>query len=251
MRVLLVVAYDGTSYHGWQVQNNEPKTIEGELNRALSDLTGEEIHVIGASRTDAGVHALGNIAVFDTQSTIPPESFCKALNGKLPWDIRIVDSYQVDDEFHPRHMDTKKTYTYHIYHGPICMPMERLYNFHVYGQVDVLAMQEAAKAFIGEHDFAAFCAAGSQAETTIRTIYDLQVSNRPVGNGDEYIDITVTGSGFLYNMVRIIAGTLLEVGRGRIKAADVSDIIKSGDRAKSGPTLPAMGLVLVQYEFCS
>ena len=260
-----MVSYDGTAYHGWQVQSSEPMTIEGQLNRVLSELTGETIQVIGASRTDAGVHALGNIAVFDTESSIPPASYTKALNGRLPWDIRIVDSYQVADDFHPRHMDTKKTYVYHIYHGDICMPMDRLYNFHVYGPVDVDAMSRACKAFIGEHDFAAFCAAGSQAETTVRTIYELEVSVRSVVNseknsninqevdmcnrGPEYIDIRVTGSGFLYNMVRIIAGTLLEVGRGRIKVDDISGIIASGDRAQSGPTLPAMGLVLDHYEF--
>jgi len=268
MRILLVVAYDGSDYHGWQVQPGETMTIEGQLNRVISELTGEHIQVIGASRTDAGVHALGNIAVFDTAATIPPSSYKKALNGKLPWDIRIVDSYQVPDDFHPRHRDTKKTYVYRIYHGDVCMPLDRLNCFHVYGPVDVEAMKAATRYFIGEHDFAAFCAAGSQAESTVRTVYSLEVCTRPteafahpiVGVDessfasaqvkDEYIEIRITGSGFLYNMVRIIAGTLLAVGRGTISEHSIPEIIESGDRARSGPTLPAMGLTLDHYEFC-
>ena len=272
MRVLLVVAYDGTAYHGWQVQSSEPMTIEGQLNRVLTELTGEEIQVIGASRTDAGVHALGNIAVFDTNATIPSASYKKAMNGRLPWDIRIVDSYQVEDDFHPRHRDTKKTYVYRIYHGDVCMPMDRHQCFHVYGPVDVDKMKMATEFFIGEHDFAAFCATGSQAETTVRTIYELEVTTKPTkefsfpslvcADGekldsfinkaveDEYIEIRVQGSGFLYNMVRIIAGTLLAVGRGTIAVEDIPNIIASLDRGKSGPTLPAMGLILDHYEFC-
>lgn len=261
MRILLEVAYDGTNYHGWQVQPNVV-TIEGQLNKVLSELTGEKIEVIGASRTDAGVHALGNIAVFDTSATIPATAYQKAVNGRLPWDIRITDSFQVAEDFHPRHMDTRKTYCYHICHSDICMPQDRLYNFHVYGPVDVSKMQQAAKFFVGEHDFAGFCAVGSMAETTVRTIYDLNVSTRQgkkpladIGGRDgktcidsEYIDIRVTGSGFLYNMVRIIAGTLLEVGRGRIPVEDIPDIIASCQRQRSGPTLPAMGLVLEKYK---
>lgn len=248
MRILLVVAYDGTAYHGWQVQNNEPMTIEGELNRVLSELTNENIRVIGASRTDAGVHAKGNIAVFDTTSTIPPESYVKAMNGKLPADIRIFKSYKVDDDFHPRHMDTRKTYCYRIYHSDICPPEKRLYYHHVYGPVNIDGMKKATTAFIGEHDFAAFCAANAQVETTVRTIYNLDVLTRQEADG-EIIEIYVTGSGFLYNMVRIIAGTLLEVGRGRIKESDISAIIASCDRACSGPTLPPNGLFLEKYEF--
>lgn len=254
MRIQLTVAYDGTSYHGWQVQPGDIRTIEGELNRVLTELTGEAITVIGASRTDAGVHANGNIAVFDTASSIPPMGFLKALNGKLPWDIRIVEALQVPDDFHPRHTDTRKTYCYHVYHGDIIPPTDRLYNFHVYGPLDIDAMKLAASSFVGEHDFAGFCAVGNQTETTIRTIFDLQVSaitdTKIINDGaGEYIEIRVTGSGFLYNMVRIIAGTLLEVGRGRIKAEDMPEIIASCDRSKAGPTLPPMGLVLEKYEF--
>lgn len=260
MRVLLVVAYDGTNYHGWQIQP-EVVTIEGKLNNALSELTGETIEVIGASRTDAGVHAYGNIAVFDTNASIPAKSYTKALNGKLPWDIRIMESYAVDDSFHPRHMDTKKTYCYRIYHGDICPPEKRLYAHHIYGPINIEAMQKAAGSFVGEHDFQAFCAVGGQALTTVRTIYDCHIDVRPVElplsaqKGkcdviqDEMIEIRVTGSGFLYNMVRIIAGTLLEVGRGHIAAEDIASIIENRNRAEAGPTLPAMGLFLEKYEW--
>jgi len=263
MRIMLMVAYDGTNYHGWQIQP-EATTIEGQLNKALSELTAEEISVIGASRTDAGVHSLGTVAVFDTNATIPPESYVKALNGKLPWDIRVIEACQVSEDFHPRHCDSKKTYCYHIYHGDILMPQDRLYNFHYYGKLDIEAMQNAAAYFVGEHDFAGFCAVGSQAETTIRTIYDCHIDIRKpvngllVGNntlsseegfGPEYIEIRITGSGFLYNMVRIIAGTLLEVGRGHIKSEDMDQIIMSCNRAEAGPTLPPMGLFLEKYEF--
>lgn len=239
MRILLRVAYDGTAYHGWQVQSTQPLTIEGVLNRSLGELIGEDISVIGASRTDAGVHARDNVAVFDTKSSIPPEKYVQALNSILPKDIRVMSSYEVDKDYHPRHVNTQKTYCYHIYHADICPPMERLYRHHAYGPLDTDAMNKACAAFIGEHDFAAFCAAGSQAETTKRTVYELSVKEY-----NEYIDIYVTGNGFLYNMVRIIAGTLLEVGRGRINPEDIPRIIESCDRSCAGPTLPPCGLCL-------
>lgn len=254
MRIQLTVAYDGTAFHGWQIQPGNVRTVEGELNKALSALTGEDISVIGASRTDAGVHAYGNIAVFDTGSTIPEAGFLKALNGRLPWDIRIMDAKRVADDFHPRHTDTAKTYCYHVYHGDILPPEDRLYNFHIYGPLDIEEMRRATGAFIGEHDFAGFCAVGNQTETTVRTIYSLQIEARkdtkntisPMG---EYVEIRISGSGFLYNMVRIIAGTLIEVGRGRMCADDIPAVIASCDRSKAGPTLPPMGLVLEKYEF--
>ncbi len=264
MRVMLTVAYDGTAYHGWQVQAHEEDTIEGALNRAIFQLTGEKVSVIGASRTDAGVHAKGNLCVFDTESSIPGERFGPALNPILPDDIRIMDSICVPDDFHPRHLDSRKTYCYRFYHGGVCPPTERLYRYHIYGPVDTEAMKEATVYFTGEHDFAAFCAAGSQAETTVRTVYDISLNAYRVpeyvctfrqrtgadceSEHDEYIDIYVTGSGFLYNMIRIIAGTLLEVGRGRISPEDIPGIIASGDRSLSGPTLPPHGLCLEGYD---
>lgn len=249
MRILLKVSYDGTAYHGWQMQPGEPETIEGRLNRCLTELTGAQTEVIGCSRTDAGVHSKGNICVFDTSSGIPPERYVPALNGILPTDIRVLDSFRVDACFHPRHTDTRKTYCYRFYHGDICPPFERLYRHHVYGPIDTDAMQRAASAFKGEHDFAAFCATGSQAETTVRTIYDVVVKRAAADPSSEYIDIYITGGGFLYNMVRIITGTLLEVGRGRIAPEDIQDVIDSRDRSRTGPTLPACGLTLERIDF--
>lgn len=252
-RILLRVAYDGTNYHGWQLQPNAA-TIEGELNRALCALTGEEIVVTGASRTDAGVHALGNVAVFDTTSRIPAEKFSYALNQRLPEDIVIQSSKQVADDFHPRHCDCRKTYEYDILNRTFPLPAYRNTAYFLYGTLNIKAMRRACQAFLGEHDFASFCAAGAQVQTTVRTIYSLEVECRPLteanaGSADQLLTIRVKGNGFLYNMVRIIAGTLVEVGRGHIKPEEVAGIIAAKDRAKAGPTAPARGLRLVEIEY--
>lgn len=239
-RIKLVVAYDGTHYHGWQFQPREI-TIEGVLNQAISALTGEEIQVIGASRTDAGVHALGNVAVFDTESRIPGEKFAYALNQRLPADIVVQNSALVPENFHPRHQNCRKTYEYTILNRNFPLPEYRNTAYFYYGFLDAHKMQQAAQAFVGEHDFAAFCSAGAQVQTTVRTIYSLDV----VSEG-ELIRIRVQGNGFLYNMVRIIAGTLLEVGKGRIDVSQISDIIASCDREQAGPTAPAQGLKLIE-----
>lgn len=253
-RILLRVAYDGTNYHGWQVQPNA-KTIEGELNRILTQLTGEEIQVTGASRTDAGVHALGNVAVFDTLSRIPAEKFSYALNQRLPEDIVIQSSAQVADDFHPRHCDCRKTYEYDILNRTFPLPAYRNTAYFLYGDLDLDAMRKACQAFLGEHDFASFCAAGAQVQTTVRTIYSLEVLEQPltgIGRGDipeRLLTIRVRGNGFLYNMVRIIAGTLVEVGRGHIRPEEIEGIIAACDRAKAGPTAPARGLRLVEIAY--
>lgn len=242
-RILLRVAYDGTNYHGWQLQKNAA-TIEEKLNEAISMLTGEEIQVIGASRTDAGVHALGNVAVFDTESKIPAEKFSYALNSRLPEDIVVQESGEVAIGFHPRHTSCKKTYEYTILNRTFPLPEYRNSVMHYYGTLDVEKMKEAASFFIGEHDFAAFCSAGAQVETTVRTIYELSVEKK-----GELILIRVTGNGFLYNMVRIITGTLLEVGKGRILPERMANIISSCNRENAGPTAPAKGLKLLKICF--
>lgn len=244
-RIMLTVAYDGTNYCGWQVQPNG-NTIEGVLNAALSELLKEDITVIGASRTDSGVHALCNVAVFDTCSPIPGARMSYALNQRLPEDIRIVESKEVHGEFHPRHCESRKTYEYHIVNAPFPNPMKRLYCHYTYAPCDVSAMQEAAAYLVGEHDFKSFCTVGAQVESTVRTITDLQVFTR-----EDEIIIRVTGTGFLYNMVRIIAGTLLDVGYGRRSAKELPQILASLDRQAAGPTAPAKGLRLVKYEFFS
>lgn len=243
MRVKLVVAYDGTAYHGWQIQPGAP-TIEGELNRCLSELLQEKIQVIGASRTDSGVHALCNVAVFDTGTRIPPEKISYALNQRLPEDIRIQSSEKAADDFHPRHCDSRKTYEYRILNRAFPLPTRRLYAHFTYVPLDVEQMRQAAAYLIGEHDFKSFCAPAAVVESTVRRIYDLTVEK----SGDEII-IRVCGNGFLYNMVRIIAGTLMEIGRGNRKPEQMKEILALRDRQAAGPTAPACGLTLVKYDF--
>lgn len=242
-RVMLVVAYDGTDYHGWQFQPGVP-TIEGELNKALGELLGEVISVIGASRTDSGVHALGNVAVFDTDTRIPAEKLSYALNQRLPEDIKIQRSMEVANNFHPRHCSSRKTYEYRILNCEFPLPTKRRYSHFTYVHLDVERMQKATDYLVGEYDFKSFCAVGAVTETTVRTIYTLSVERQ-----DREIVIRVCGNGFLYNMVRIIAGTLMEVGRGNYAPEKVKDILASKDRAAAGPTVPACGLTLVKYEW--
>lgn len=242
-RVMLTVAYDGTNYSGWQLQPNA-ETIESVLNRCLNELTGEEITVIGASRTDAGVHARGNIAVFDTMSRIPGDKFSYALNQRLPEDIRICGSKEVSPDFHPRHCESRKTYEYRIYCAPFPMPTKRLYSYFTYVPLDVDLMSQAAAYLVGEHDFKSFCSVQTQARTTVRQVDAVQVYR----DHDEIV-IRVSGRGFLYNMVRIMAGTLLEVGRGQIVPGKVAEILAARNREMAGPTAPACGLTLVEYKF--
>ncbi len=246
MRVLLRVAYDGTNYHGWQRQENAV-SVESVLTAELQRLLKEDIELIGASRTDAGVHAMGNVAVFDTETTIPAEKICFAVNQSLPPDIRVMESREVSADFHPRYTECIKTYEYVISNEKIYNPLTRLYAYGVYFPLDIGKMKEAAKYFVGEHDFAGFCSAGSQVKSTVRTIYDLQViADR---NAASEIHIRVTGNGFLYNMVRIIAGTLVEVGKGYITPEEIPAIIESRERRQAGPTAPAHGLKLVEIKY--
>lgn len=242
-RIKLVVAYDGTDYHGWQFQPGA-RTIEGELNYALSTLLQEEIRVIGASRTDSGVHALCNVAVFDTDTRIPAEKIVYALNQRLPEDIRIQDSQEVAEDFHPRHCDSRKTYEYRILNAPFPLPTKRLYAHFTYVPLDVEKMKQAALYLTGEHDFKSFCSTAAVVESTVRTIHNLTVEREL----DEIV-IRICGNGFLYNMVRIIAGTLMEVGRGSMDAEQVKRILDARERQMAGPTAPACGLTLVKYEF--
>lgn len=242
-RIKLEVAYDGSRYHGWQVQPGE-LTIEGVLNQALSELLQENIIVIGASRTDAGVHAKGNVAVFDTETRIPPEKLCYAVNQKLPWDIRVQSSVEVSTDFHPRKVNCRKTYEYNIFNRSIALPTERLYSYFVYYKLDIEAMRQAAGYLVGEHDFKSFCSVKTQASDTVREIYNLSVNK----DGHK-IRIEITGNGFLYNMVRIIAGTLIEAGRGMIPPENMVKILNGLDRGLAGPTAPAHGLTLVRIDY--
>ena len=273
-RIMLTVAFDGTNYSGWQIQPNK-ETIEGVLNRELSRLLNEEIKVVGASRTDSGVHAEGAVCVFDTESKIPGDKFSYAINQKLPEDIRIRNSKEVDIKFHPRRVNSRKTYRYRIRHDEFPNPLDARYSYHVYTKLDIEAMRKACEFIKGKHDFKSFCSVHTDVDTTVRTVYDvhidvtpdkklLQMSGLMKSAGEsgamrsggesaagrirpEIIDIYVTGNGFLYNMVRIIAGTLIEVGQGKIKPEEIPAIIEACDREKAGPTAPAKGLTLIGY----
>ncbi|MDO4298187.1 MAG: tRNA pseudouridine(38-40) synthase TruA [Lachnospiraceae bacterium] len=242
-RVKLTVAYDGTNYCGWQIQPNGI-TIESELNRHLSELLQEEIHVIGASRTDAGVHALGNVAVFDTSARMPAEKISYAMNTRLPADIRIQDSCEVRSDFHPRFCETVKTYEYKICNRRFPNPCERLYSLFYYWDLDVEKMRQAAVYLVGEHDFTSFCTNRPEVPNRVRTIYSLDVEK----SGD-MITIRVRGNGFLYNMVRIISGTLLRVGNGMIQPEEISGILAAKDRKRAGETARPEGLTLVRIEY--
>lgn len=244
-RIRLRVAYDGTDYCGWQRQNNGA-TVEGELQKALDQLFGPGVELTGASRTDAGVHALGNVAVFDVETRIPPEKIAVALNHKLTENIRILESEEVALDFHPRYAKSEKTYEYTVIHTDIEIPTLARYGYHVYRPLNVEAMQEVAADLEGTHDFSAFCSAGAQVQTKVRTVYEVQVRQEPLtGVKGEKIVIRVRGNGFLYNMVRIIAGTLLEVGMGRRSRETVQRALATGERTLAGPTAPAKGLMLV------
>lgn len=242
-RIKLTVAYDGTNYCGWQIQPNGI-TIEEVLNKSLSRLTGEDIRIIGASRTDSGVHARGNVAVFDTETSIPAERIAYALNQKLPEDIVIVRSEEVALDWHPRYCDCTKTYEYHIYNADVPDPTRRLTTYFVSYRLDIEKMREAAGYLVGEHDFASFCNIRTNVESTVRTIYELQVIKN-----EEDVTIRIRGNGFLYNMVRIIVGTLLRVGRGFYTPEQVKDILEAKDRQAAGVTAPPQGLMLVGIEY--
>lgn len=243
MRVKLVVAYEGTNYCGWQIQPNGI-TIEQVLNETLSSLLGEEITVTGASRTDAGVHSLGNVAVFETHTKMPAEKISFALNQRLPEDIVVQESCQVPEDFHPRFSKSRKTYEYRILNCRFRQPLERRTSYFYHYPLDVSAMQKAAAYLVGEHDFTSFASVHAQTNTYVRTIYALDV----VREGD-MICIRVQGNGFLYNMVRIIAGTLIQVGAGIKKPEDMESILAGKDRELAGPTAPAHGLTMIGLEY--
>ncbi|MDR1766607.1 MAG: tRNA pseudouridine synthase A [Lachnospiraceae bacterium] len=295
-RIRLTVAYDGTAYHGWQIQPGKA-TIEETLNVALSDLFEEPVKVLGLSRTDAGVHALGNIAVFDAGGRIPADKVCYALNARLPGDIRVRRSEEVPAGWHPRKVPCVKTYRYRICNARTENPLTGRYSYFFHEPLDIGRMRAGAAYLVGEHDFAAFCAAGAQNVGTVRRIDGIAVVGAgdigdDIGTGDlgvedpsrvgrvqtvrghvtgetgthstgvfgadgaaaarpasESISITVWGNGFLYNMVRIIAGTLIAVGSGAKEPQWVGEVLASRDRRQAGPTAPAKGLTLVGVVF--
>ena len=244
-RIMLKVAYDGTNYCGWQIQKNGI-TIEQVLNETLSGLLQEEIAVIGASRTDSGVHAMGNLAVFDTNTRIPADKICFAVNQRPPYDITVQGSQEVPIDFHPRRCNSNKTYEYKILNRTFDLPVYRLYSYFVYHPLNLEEMQKALPYLIGEHDFASFASSGGQAKTTVRTVNSLELFKE----GD-MITMRINGNGFLYNMVRIIAGTLIQVGHHVYPPEHVGEILAAHDRNLAGPKAPARGLTLVEINILS
>lgn len=242
-RIRLTVSYDGTAYCGWQVQPNGI-TIEEVLNQALTRLTGKKVAVTGASRTDAGVHARGNVAVFDTDCRIPPDKIAYALRSLLPEDIAVICSEEVPGDWHPRYQNSVKTYQYQILNQKMPDPLRRRDTWHVSFPLDLGQMKKAASFLTGCHDFKSFCSIHTGVKTTVRTIYELTVDK--CGN---MITIRISGNGFLYNMVRIIVGTLVDVGRGFCTPDDVKRILNAKNREQAGATAPAHGLVLERISY--
>lgn len=243
-RIKLVVAYDGTNYCGWQVQPNGV-SIQSTLQAAIEDLVGEKILLTGASRTDSGVHALGQVAVFDTnKDNIADWKFAMAINQRLPKDIVIQSSETVALDFHPRYCDTVKTYRYKILNRRFALPNERFDSYFFPQKLDFSAMKEASSVLLGTHDFHNYCSIKTDVEDTARTLYSLDFDKY-----DDMITMTITGNGFLYNMVRIITGALIKVGTGQKTVDDLVNALNSPDRVIVGPTAPAHGLTLVEIRY--
>lgn len=243
-RVLLRVAYDGTNYHGWQVQPGAV-TIEQVLNEKLTELLGEPIEVIGASRTDSGVHAMGNVAVFDHRTPYACGQDLFRFKPAAPGRHRIQSSMEVEPDWHPRKHHCIKTYEYKILNRKMEVPSLRLYTHFCHFDLDLDQMRQAAKMLTGEHDYKSFCNVRTQVLDTVRTVYSIDIEK----DSNDVITIRVRGNGFLYNMVRILAGTLVAVGMGQRKPEEMPDILAACDRAAAGPTAPAKGLMLVGMEY--
>ena len=240
--IKLTLQYDGSAYHGWQIQDNAV-TIQEVLEKTLKKITGERISVIGCGRTDAGVHALGYVCNFRSAMSIPAERIPYAINSCLPDDIVCIGAKDVPPDFHAKSSAKKKRYTYYINNAPF--PDIFSHSWHVRFPLDISDMQQAAKAFLGTHDFLGFASSGFSVKTTVRTVYSLNITKEK-----NLILIDITGNGFLYNMVRIIAGTLVYAGNGKLCPDDMPAIIASRDRTRAGITAPADGLFLseVYYE---
>ncbi len=241
--IRLTIEYDGKDFNGWQKQPNK-LNIQGEIERAIEEITGEKVDLIASGRTDAGVHALAQMANFKTNSNLPVEKYPIALNTKLKKSIRIQKAEEVEEDFHSRYHCKQKTYRYVINNSEQGSSIYRNLEYFVPNKLNVEKMQEAVKYFEGEHDFKAFKASGTSSKSSVRTIYKTKVEKQ----GDRIV-IELTGNGFLYNMVRIIAGTLVEVGLGKIEPNGIPKIIEKGERARAGKTLPPQGLYLVKVEY--
>ncbi len=242
--IKLTIMYDGKDFNGWQKQPNK-LNIQGTIEKVLSEMTGEEIELNASGRTDAGVHSFGQVANFKTNSKIPIEKFPIAINSKIKKSIVITNAEEVEERFHSRYNCKKKTYRYVIDNSEFPTPIYRYLEYHIPNKLNIEAMKNAAKYFEGEYDFKAFKSSGTSSKSSVRTIYKAEVKNAEKNR----IYIELTGNGFLYNMVRIISGTLVEVGLGKIKPEEIKNIIESKDRQKAGKTLPAHGLYLMNVNY--
>lgn len=242
-RIAFVVSYDGTNYAGFQIQPQLP-TIQGELERALSTISQSSVNIVGSGRTDAGVHAFGQVIHFDTSLTIPLDRWPFAIKNFLPEDIVVRQAYEVPDRFHARYDAIGKVYRYELDRGKVPNVFYRRYRFHYPHPLNMNEIRKAIPHLMGTHDFSAFSASGSSVEDRIRTIYDIQLEER-----EERLTFTFYGNGFLYNMVRILVGTLLEVGNGKIPADRIPEIVESRDRKQAGVTVPPQGLTLMRVEY--
>ncbi len=236
--IKITVQYNGSNYCGWQSQPNS-LGIQGNIEEAIYKITKEKVKIIGSGRTDAGVHALGQVANFNLSSNIPTDKICGALNSKLPEDISIIDCEEVNEDFHSRYSAKKKTYRYLISNTRYRNPIYKNISYQVKYDLDMDKLKSEAKSFIGTYDFKGFMSSGSQVKDTVRTIEDINIYE----NDEGLIIIEVTGNGFLYNMVRIIVGTLVDIGRGRI-STPLKEIILSQNREMAGHTAPGNGLFL-------
>jgi tRNA pseudouridine38-40 synthase len=245
-RIRITVAYDGTAYHGWQVQPGLP-TIQGVLEEAASRIEGAKVAVHGSGRTDAGVHALAQVAAFSLENPIPVDNLRRALNRLLPGDIRVLTLDEAHEDFHPRFNAVAKTYEYRIYRAEVCLPFERLYTYHHPYPLDIDRIAELARLFEGEHDFSAFAAADEKdalGHSKVRTIF----SSAATLDGPRLV-YRVRGSGFLKHMVRNIVGTLLEAGKGNRNADDLRALLAAQDGVRCARSAPARGLFLVSVEY--
>ena len=238
MIVKLTISYDGTNYHGWQVQKDKI-SVQSVIEDAIYKITGEKAKVVGSGRTDAGVHASGQVASFETNTSVPIENLYKALNTVLPYDVKVLKSETACNDFNARKSAKKKTYVYRLYLSDVQNPLKERYAHKIQGELDLEKMIKASKLLLGKHDFIAFSSTGSSAKTTVREIYDLQI----VKEGED-VFVSVTGNGFLYNMVRIIVGTLVKIGKGDITEKEIELMLSDGKRSLGGATLPAKGLCL-------
>lgn len=241
--IKLTIEYDGKEHKGWQKQPSS-LNIQGEIEKAIKTITGEDVDLIGSGRTDAGVHAFGQVANFKLYSNFPIQKMATAINSQLKQSIRIKNAEEVDEDFHSRYHCHKKTYMYIIDNSEQGTAIYRNYTYHISQPLNIENMQKAAKYFVGEHDFSSFKSSGTSSKSSVRTIYEANVIKE-----QERIVIMLTGNGFLYNMVRIIAGTLVEVGLNKIEPEEIKKIINSKDRQKAGKTLPPQALFLLKVEY--